>query len=317
MMPQSSALKRLELILDEALTNGNRSQASGPILLKVMNLSNDPQHLIDFYEILYKAEEEARSLINIPKIDKCLKVMEDLQRCFSEYSTWQTQWKTFATHIEQKNVIPTLHLLAYSYDQKPPTVLLEKEFLEKLNSEFESLRDKVLKSDISKEFKTFLIERIEDILKAIRIYHIDGTEGLQKAAKSLVSDLVMTEHSLKVEDKKSPMYKQVKTWVFSLLLYIAPSPYDIIGAVPAIEGYWKPKFEEIEGYWNPKFEELVAVQEKLEEVVCEASTIQEAFEKASKEFSREAQKRLSGKEQKALPPSKDNSETSFEDKNAP
>jgi uncharacterized membrane protein (DUF106 family) len=62
---------------------------------------------------------------------------------------------------------------------------------------------------------------------------------------------------------------------------------------------------------------IVAGQEKLEEVVCEASTIQEAFEKASKEFNREAQKRLSGKEQKALPPSKDNSETPLEDENAP
>jgi hypothetical protein len=101
--------------------------------------------------------------------------------------------------------------LAYFHAKNSPVILFLKEFIDKLSGEFESLRNKVLKSDLSKEFKIFLIVRIEDILKAIRIFHIDGTEGLQKAAKSFVSDLVMTEHSLKVGDKKSPIHPSFVT----------------------------------------------------------------------------------------------------------
>ena len=173
-------------------------------------------------------------------------------------------------------------------------------------SEFGDLLNKISESDLSRELKQLLVQRIEDILKAIRRYRIDGTEGLEKAAKSLVSDLVMAEHSFNDKDKSNPVYRSIKGVVLSLLIYIAPSPYDIISAVP-----------DIDSYWVPKFEELVAGRVKVEQIVCETSTIQEAFEKASNTFDKQQQKSIVGKDIKALSASKGDPEVTTNDKSAP
>jgi hypothetical protein len=55
-MKQSNALRTLEIILDEAVTKGEPSQSAGSILLKAMKLDAQPQSLVDFYELLNKAE---------------------------------------------------------------------------------------------------------------------------------------------------------------------------------------------------------------------------------------------------------------------
>lgn len=306
MMQQSNALRRLEEMLTEAVSNGDRNQPSGPILLKAMKLSNQPQNIVDFYELLNKAEEEGRSIRNKPNINRYIQTVEELHHVFVVHHLWNTKWETFATYIENKGVLNTLDALADFFNSQNPAIFLEQDFLEKLNGEFRNLLDRILKSDLSKELKIFLIERIEDILKAIRRYHIDGTEGLEKATKSLVSDLVMVEHSLEDNDKNNPLYKRVKAWGLSLLIYIAPSPYDIIGAVP-----------DIHEFWVPKFEELAAGHKKVEQIICDTSTIQEAFEKASNIFDKQQQKSIAGRDLKALPASKENLEVTTDDNSDP
>jgi hypothetical protein len=272
-----------------------------------MKLSEHPQNIIDFYELLSKAKEEAKSIKNKQNINRYLQTIEELYQVFVLNHLWVTAWSTFAAHIEGKGVLNTLDALAEFFNSENPEIFLEQDFLEKLNGEFRNLLDGILESNLSKELKRFLIERIEDILKAIRRYHIDGTEGLEKATKALVSNLVMTEHSLQDNDKDNPLYKHVKAWVLSLLIYIAPSPYDIIGAVP-----------DIHDFWVPKFEELAAGREKVEQIICETPTIQEAFEKASKIFDRQPQKSITGgRELKALPASKEVLLAATNDKNDP
>lgn len=294
-MHQSNALRRLEVVLAEAVANGDKNQSSGLILLKAMKLGDQSQNLIDFYELLSKAEEEARRIKNQPNITRYLQVLEELNQVFIFNHVWGAPWKTFTSHIESRNVLLALDALANYLNLQNRALFLEQDFLEKLNSEFNSLLDEVLNSDLSKELKRFLIKRIEDILTAIRRYHIDGTEGLEKAAQSLVSDLVITEHTLKDIDKKNSTYINVKAWFLSFLLYIAPTPWDIIGAVP-----------DMDGFWIPKYEELVAGHKKVEQIVCETPKIQDALEKASNIFNRQPQKSLTGgKPIKALPASRE------------
>lgn len=306
MMQQSNALRRLEEILTEAVTNGDINLPSGPILLKAMKLSDQPQNIVDFYELLNKAEE-ARSIRNKISINRYLQAIEELHQVFVINHVWGTAWSTYSSYINGKGVLNTLDALAEFFNSQNPAIFLEQDFLEKLNGEFGALSDEILESNLSKELKRFLIKRIEDILKAIRRYHIDGTEGLEKATKALVSDLVMTEHSLQDKDKDNPVYKHVKAWVLSLLIYIAPSPHDIIGAVP-----------DIHDFWVPKFEELAAGCKKVEQIICETPTIQEAFEKASKTFDRQPQKSITGgRELKILPASREELEAATKDKNDP
>ena len=73
--------------------------------------------------------------------------------------------------------------LADFFHAQDPLVFLEQDFLDQLKTEFQSLSDSILNSTLSNELKKFLIEKVEDILAAIRRYHIDGTEGLTKAAQ--------------------------------------------------------------------------------------------------------------------------------------
>jgi hypothetical protein len=304
MMCQSSALRRLEETLTNAIKNGDIKQASGLILLEAMHLEPQPHNIVDFYELLNKAEEEARCIRTKQNINRYLQTIEKLHEHFVIHHIWGIKWDVFATYIEAKDVLNTLDSLAEFFYSENPAIFLEKEFLEKLNDEFSNLLEGILQSDLSKELKRFLASHIEDILRAIRRYRIDGTEGLKKAAQSLVSDVMMSEYSLKNVDKRNPIYTCIKAWGLSLLLYIAPSPYDIIGAVP-----------DIHDFWIPKFEELSTGHKKIEGIICETSTIQEAFEKASNAFDRQQQKSLLGsKELKALPASKEYPEANTYDK---
>lgn len=305
MMQQSNALRRLEEILTEAIETGDGNQPCGLILLKVMQLGNQVEDLVDFYELLNKAEAEARSVRNKPRLNRYLETIKQLRRLFITKSIWSENWSAFVTDINN-NVLNTLDSLANDFGSQKPTIFLEQEFLKNLKDEFESLLDEVIGSDLSRELKHFLIGRIEDIQKAIRRYQIDGSEGLEKSTKSLLSDLVMSEHYFKAEDKHNYVYKHVKAWILSLIIYITPTPYDIIGAVP-----------DIHDFWIPKFEELTEGHKKVEQIINETSTIQEALEKASIVFDRQTQKSIAGRrEPKALPASKEDPETAVEEGNS-
>jgi hypothetical protein len=306
-MQQSSALRRLEEILTSAVTNGDTGQASGPILLKAMGLEPQPHNIVDFYELLNKAEEEARRVRTRPNIDRYLQAIEKFHELFIVQHTWSVGWNTFSNYIENKNILSILDSLAEFFYSENPVIFLEKDFLGELNSEFTLLLEKILQSDLSRELRRFLTAHIENIIKSIRRYQIDGTEGLKKAAQSLVSDLVMTEHSLKDVDKKNPIYTNIRSWGLSLLLFITPNFYDIIGAVP-----------DIHDFWVPKFEELSTGHAKIEKLICDAPTIQEIVEEASDVFNRQPQKRLAGvKEVKALSASKEDQEAKIDDSDSP
>ena len=298
-MQQSNAIRRLDIVLNEAITKGLSDLPAGQIILEAMKLEQLPQNLMDFYELLNKAEAEATNLRSIPKITDYLKVLEGLHEVFVVNHLWSTIWGTFANHIRRGNVLIVLDALANYLDNRNSVILLEQDFIENLNDEFSKILDRVIKSDLSRDLKRLLTVRIEDILQAIHRYHIDGTEGLGKAAQSLVSDLVMTEHKIKDTDKNNPVYNNAKGWFLALLLYIAPTPYDIIGAVPDIDGFWRPKFEE-----------LVAGQKKIEQIACETPTIQGVLEKSADVFDRQPQKNITGSaELKALPASKEEDST--------
>jgi hypothetical protein len=146
-----------------------------------------------------------------------------------------------------------------------------------------------------------LTKKIEDILYAIRRYSIDGTEGLEKAIKSFVSDLVMVEKHIDKKDKKNPIFNRCLAGVSSLLVILRPSPYDIIGVVPAIDDYYRPRIEEFIKNWQ-----------EVEASSDEASTFTEIIEKSLQLSNKQPQKSLSGKEQKSLQSAQINEEPPLE-----
>jgi hypothetical protein len=290
-MQQSNALRRLGVVLSEAFENGAVDQPAGSVLLKAMELSvDDFNNIIDFYGLLNKAREEAQKMKNMPNIKRDIDALDNLSKIIVTHPIFSTQWQILVTYIGNGNYLSVLNSLANSFHARNPTIFLEREFLENLNREFNSLLDEIISSESSKELKSFLVERIGDILTAIQRYHVDGTEGLEKAIKLLVSNLVIGEHSLNNEDKKSPFFRKSMAFFTSLLIYITPSPYDIIGTVPALEEYWIPKWAE-----------LVEGRKKIEMIVDDSSTFQEVFEKAPIIFTRQAQRMIAEREILSLP----------------
>lgn len=292
-MQQSNTLRRLANILREAVKNGKNDQNSALVLMEAMNFNSEPQNIVYFYALLLNAKEDAKK-INIPEIEGYIQVLNELNAIFITSPIWGSRWDIFANHIKSKYVLTTLDALANYLHSQEPKIFIEKDFLLELNSEFEELLNRMLNSDLSKELKRYLSVRIENILKAIRIYTIDGTQGLEEAAKSLLNDLLITEHRLKDEDKKNPVYQKVKAWGLTLAMFLTPSLYDIIGIVP-----------DMYEFWIPNFQVLAADSDKIAKVISEESDIQEVFKKASDILKQEQNKIISAKEQKALPPSKE------------
>ena len=199
--------------------------------------------------------------------------------------------------MPDKGIIDLLNSLAENYKNQNPTIFLESDFLDGLKDQFNSLLDEIINSNLSSNLKKFLTKQIEDILYAIRRYSIDGTEGLEKATKSFVSDLVMGEKYIDKKDKKNPIVSRCLAGVSSLLVILRPSPYDIIGVVPAIDDYYLPKIEEFIQNWQ-----------EVEASSDEASTFTEIIERSCQLSNKQPQKSLSGKEQKSLPSAQINEE---------
>jgi hypothetical protein len=294
-MNQSNTLRALEHILAAAVNSGDRSKVGALVLLETMTLENKAGNIMIFYEILSKAKDEAKSIRNNPKLDSYIKTVDELQDIFAANHVWSSAWAVFANAIESKNILVSLDALANYFNDQNPKIIIEEDLLDKLSCEFTSLCDQILKSNLPKELKRFLSARIESILAAIRRYHIDGTDGLEKAIKSLVSDLVMTENSLEDKDKKNPIFNKVRAWSLGVLIWITPTPYDLIGAVPDIHDFWIPQFEQLQQNVS-----------KVENIISKSTNVV-SMQAIPSIFSKESQKMLcSGEEQKMLAPSDEN-----------
>jgi len=194
--------------------------------------------------------------------------------------------------IKNKNILTVLDALANYFSNKNPRIPLDESFINKLDIEFNSLLQEVIESELSLELKNYLVNKIEDILRVTRKYHISGTNELEKTVKSFTIDLTVTERTIKDEDKENLTYQRLKAWLVSLIIYITPSPYDIAGTIPAIYDFWLPKFEE-----------LAEGQKEVEKTISEDQSIIDTFKRASDIFQKDAIKKIRGKEIKALPPS--------------
>ena len=96
-MQQSNALRRLEYILDEAVTDKDRKELTGIVLLKAMKLDDEPENIVKFYELLSKAKEESLR-INKPKISRYISTLDELHKVFILNHLWTTEWNVFSNH---------------------------------------------------------------------------------------------------------------------------------------------------------------------------------------------------------------------------
>ena len=293
-MNQSSALRQLEIILEEAMTSAQENQ-TGLILMRAMQLEEKPCNLVSFFTLLHKAKEEAKRL-QYSKVDRDIAALEDLQKVFSENPAWGHPWSSFSGHIKVSNILSILNNLANSYHNQTKNPFLEKDFLKDLDNDFSSLLQDTLDSELSKTFKKEIKVKIEDILSCIRNYSIDGTEGIEKAVQSLLIQVEMGDRNPS-KDISDPILRKLKITAISFLLFLKPSFWDVAGLLP-----------DIDSFWVPKFHELVEFRQKVELHTGEEyslKTICKKFSEVKSLKSADDKKLLEGKSQMQLNSGKD------------
>jgi hypothetical protein len=298
MQQQTSALQRLNRILNDFMLNTPleyRDDTAIPILVAYINSSDifsplgNSSHLIDFFALLSTAREE---IGRMKDRESSRRVIEKLNDYF--INNIDVTWEDFAKFIEDGNIIDLLDSLADHYHTQNPAIFLESDFLDGLKDEFNSLLDEIINSDLSNNLKKFLIKQIEDILYAIRRYPIDGSDGLQKATQSFVSNLVTIESHLDKKDKKNSIFRKSVSEIIVLLHFFRPnSIYDFLGVVPAIDDYYRPRIER-----------FIKDRQEIEASIDETSTMIEIIERSLQLSNKQPQKSLPGKEQKSLPSAK-------------
>jgi len=302
-MSQSNTFKILQNILSKAVKNGNPQQSTGAVLLEAMQLELKPSNLIYFFEILANAKEELNKLESDDNF-LFISTIEKLQTIFTENSLWTQAllWSNCHSLIDSQHFITILSLLADKANFHNPEFALEQGFLDDLKRYLESLIVEVDGSELSNKLKKYINRKIRDILREIDRYNITGSEAIRKTTISVVSEFNLIENSFSDQEKKSPTVKKVKSTLAAMFIsFIKPDIYDLIGLAPTIQQYSKPLIET-----------LINSNNQLIDNNSYDFTLQELINNTVNNLKEEPTKFLSGRELKALPASREDSETEKE-----
>jgi hypothetical protein len=275
MTNQHNNLRALYVILNNAVKEGKPEENAGYVLLDTMKLERKYHNFIFFYELFGRAKDDAVSLITIKdgiyeeEYNEQINAINDLQDFFISNNPFSQNWATFLGEIKRGRYLAILSPLARDYHERNPKVFLDQDFLNKLSANFTDLSKEIFESELSSEFKKYLIDKVEDVIRSIRRYAIDGTDGLEKTVKSLVCDLTLGEYSLANKDKESSIYNKFRAITLSLFFAFVPTPWDLIGFIPDYQQFWKPTFEQlIEG--QKEIEEIGKACTSISEIIKES-----------------------------------------------
>jgi hypothetical protein len=252
--------------------------------------------LFKFYRLIDEAIEEAKQVKDIGDRDR--RKLDTLPDFFLDEKILKMEWNLFKSHLEDNDIWRFIRLFAILYEKEFPVFpFLEKDLLEKIKNSFQKNLDEVIASNLSKDLQDFLVDKLENLLKAIRRYQIDGSEGLKKVAQNIISDLTLIGSSIKSEDRENPILQKFvsRVSIFSRILGIS-SVASIIGFTADIDSILAKYTRYLE---HP--EAIVVIEGEL--------SVSESIKESVMQFEEYGQPIIEGKEEpKALPPGSDNSE---------
>jgi len=116
-----------------------------------------------------------------------------------------------------KNILNDTTMLGLQHcslalSRKQSEIRVEETKLKDLRDHVESLINKILDGDISKDLKEILLENLENIRRAIFSYEINGADGLKRAIESSVGSIIVNKVIIERDE-----HKEVKSGFFDLL----------------------------------------------------------------------------------------------------
>jgi hypothetical protein len=292
-MKNSNSLLNLQDILNVAIKSENTSASISKVLLEAMrqSVAIESPTIFDFYKIISYAENEVKYLDDS---NEYLEQIYDLHNVFISRSITVEPWHVVMSDIKKSNVISILKLLGSKIHDRNPFECFEKDFLDSIRQQFDSISDEVRKSNLSSELKRFLLERISSIANAIDLYGISGARALEEANKLMLFDISLKKDTLTEEDKKSPALKRLIATGIALQHFLTPSIYDLLSLPAAINDI------------SPRIEQFIKYQKSTFELFGESINIREAIYAPAITSSKEQEARqIEGKDQLQIAPAQD------------
>ncbi|PSR17013.1 hypothetical protein C8255_14780 [filamentous cyanobacterium CCP3] len=184
-------------------------------------------------------------------------------------SNWN--WSTFDAELESKGIYTIISGFLEIYNLKfSANIYLQEEFLGRLKKNFESMLNEVDDSALSKDLKQFFTYKLEELIKAIRRYQLDGSEGLKKVTQEFICDFGIIQSKLNSEDRRNPVAKKVISRFVQLNTILGLNVLSTFGGIPEIDAYWLPKISKF--FESTESAEVISIGEKfsLEEIIEES-----------------------------------------------
>lgn len=278
MVEQSSALRILEEVLDTASQDGPSHISAGTVLLNTLKQTPKPQNMIAFYSLLARAVKEAELLVDKEspqqrRITRNIEQLHALNSFFLENHLWGMAWHSCRSHIEQRNFLTVLHSLAEEYFKQCAFVKVPQDTINSLIDELNSIVEKVLDTDLSKDLKQHLILTLNELISTLRNYQVEGTQGIYQKSGSLSYRLLEVDTKVKEADRNNSAYQSATSWVLSIATFFAPqSMYDVASFVPAMHDFYIPKLEQ-----------LMEKEKQIESLLKEKSSLYDVLKELNSE----------------------------------
>ena len=188
---------RLYQILTEVTKQRNDGEPMQRVWARIFGLDeNNTEEIFRAYVELLRLLKSAReSVERLPDIDPDLyvKPFEQLERAFT-VSSITTNLRSFKQYLTE-GTMTALQFCAHTLGKVLNETEVPKETLRKLREQVEALISEVLSADLQYEIRVFLVERLEEIRRAIIYYRINGTRGLQRALETTIGASYLLVHS--------------------------------------------------------------------------------------------------------------------------
>lgn len=218
---------RLYQILSEVTKQRNDHESMQTVWARIFGLeeSNAEEIFRAYVELLRLLKTAREAVEQLPDIDPNLyvKPFERLERAFT-VSSITTNLGSFKRHLTE-GTMTALQFCAHALGKVSDEPEVSQATLRKLREQVEALISEVLSTELQYEIRVFLVERLEEIRRAIIYYRINGTRGLRKALETTIGAsylLVHSGRSIEFEDeKKRESWKRIGKAFANVVMEIA------------------------------------------------------------------------------------------------
>jgi hypothetical protein len=150
--------------------------------------TGDLLHLMaQLIELLRASRQRIEQVDGVDR-DLYFQPIQNLEKAFASLNL-DAQWNDFVNKVDNATMVG-LAFCSDTLSQRHTEEVIQKEVLDDLLNDVETLVETVVASDLDMALKTVLTENLENIRRAILEYRIRGAEGLLRALEMSVGALL-------------------------------------------------------------------------------------------------------------------------------